>query len=92
MGIETAEARLKRMAMRSWRRGTKEMDLVLGPFADAHLASLTEDDLQIYDTLLQENDQDLMSWIMGQSQPPEPLAPILARITDFAETRLKRKN
>ena len=38
---ETAEARLKRMAMRSWRRGTKEMDLVLGPFADAHLAGLS---------------------------------------------------
>ena len=36
--METAEARLKRMAMRSWRRGTKEMDLVLGPYADASLA------------------------------------------------------
>ena len=43
---ETAEARLKRMAMRSWRRGTKEMDLVLGPFADTHLAGLSEEDKQ----------------------------------------------
>jgi antitoxin CptB len=89
---ETAEARLKRMTMRSWRRGTKEMDLVLGPFADAHLAGLSEADLQSYDALLAENDQDLMAWILGQSAPPEALAPLLARITAFAETRLKAGN
>ncbi len=86
---ETAEARLKRMRMRSWRRGTKEMDLVLGPFADAHLADLSEPDLELYDALLAENDQDLMSWILGQSVPPGALAPLLARIAAFAETRLK---
>ena len=89
---ETADARLKRMAMRSWRRGTKEMDLVLGPFADAHLAGLSEADLLIYDALLAENDQDLMAWILGQSVPPAALAPLLARITAFASARLKREN
>ncbi len=86
---ETAEARLKRMAMRSWRRGTKEMDLVLGPFADAHLAGLSEADLLTYDALLAENDQDLMAWILGQSAPPADLAGMLERITAFAQTRLK---
>ena len=85
---ETAEARLKRMAMRSWRRGTKEMDLVLGPFADAHLAGLSEADLGLYDQLLNENDQDLISWILGQTLSPAPLAPLLARIADFARMRL----
>lgn len=89
---ETAEARLKRMAMRSWRRGTKEMDLVLGPYADAHLAGLSHADLVTYDALLEENDQDLMAWILGQSVPPTALAPLLARITAFAETRLKAQN
>ena len=89
---ETAEARLKRMAMRSWRRGTKEMDLVLGPFADAHLAGLSEADLVTYDALLAENDHDLMAWTPGQSAPPPVLAPLLARITAFAETRLTRGN
>jgi antitoxin CptB len=89
---ETAEARLKRMAMRSWRRGTKEMDLVLGPFADAHLAGLSEADLQTYDVLLEENDQDLMAWILGQSAAPVALQPLLTRITAFAETRLKPRN
>ena len=88
---ETAEARLKRMAMRSWRRGTKEMDLVLGPFADAHLAGLSDEDLDLYDALLEENDQDLMAWILGQSAPPAALAKLLTRITAFAETRKKKK-
>jgi antitoxin CptB len=90
--VETAEARLKRMAMRSWRRGTKEMDLVLGPFADAHLAGLSEADLADYDALLAENDQDLMAWILGQSAPPPRFAGLLSRITAFAETRLKRRD
>ena len=85
---ETAEARLKRMRMRSWRRGTKEMDLVLGPFADARLAGLSEDDLAVYDALLAENDQDLMAWILGQTAPPPALARLLAAITAFAESRI----
>ena len=85
---ETAEARLKRMSMRSWRRGTKEMDLVLGPWSDTHLAALSESDLATYDALLAENDQDLMSWIFEQAVPPPALAPLLARISDFARHRL----
>jgi antitoxin CptB len=84
---ETAEARLKRLAMRSWRRGTKEMDLILGPFSDAHLAGLMAADLALYDRLLLENDQDLMAWILGQSAPPDHLAPLLARIAAFARAR-----
>lgn len=88
---ETAEARLKRMAMRSWRRGTKEMDLVLGPWADAHLAGLSEAELAEYELLLAENDQDLMGWIFGQSSPPKTMARLLDRITVFARQRLVGK-
>ncbi|OYX21350.1 MAG: succinate dehydrogenase assembly factor 2 [Rhodobacterales bacterium 32-66-9] len=89
---ETAEARLKRMAMRSWRRGTKEMDLVLGPFADAHLAGLSPEDLDLYDALLAENDQDLTAWLLGQTAPPDRFRPLLSRLAAFAETRLRREN
>lgn len=85
---ETAEARLKRMRMRSWRRGTKEMDLVLGPWADAHLDGLGEGDLALYDQLLAENDQDLMACIFGTQEPPAHLAGLLSRITAFARARL----
>lgn len=87
---ETAEARLKRMAMRSWRRGTKEMDLVLGPWADAHLAALDAERLEVYELLLAENDQDLMGWILGQADPPAEIAGLLAEIAAFARTRLAK--
>lgn len=88
--METAEARLKRMAMRSWRRGTKEMDLILGPYADARLATMDEATLVTYDRLLQENDQDLLPWILGQSAPPGDLAALIADIAAFARARLGR--
>jgi antitoxin CptB len=84
---ETPEARLKRLAMRSWRRGTKEMDLVLGPWADAHLAAMSAQDLALYDQLLEENDQDLLPWVLGQSPAPAALAPLIARIGRFARSR-----
>jgi antitoxin CptB len=87
---ETAEARLKRMTMRSWRRGTKEMDLVLGPWADAHLAGLDEARLALYDQLLAENDQDLMACILGNQTPPAHLAGLLDEITAFARARLSQ--
>ena len=88
--METAEARLKRMAMRSWRRGTKEMDLILGPYGDANLAGMSEDKLNIYDLLLEENDQDLLPWVLGQFPAPAHLADLIAEIGDFARARLAR--
>lgn len=89
--VETAEARLKRMGMRSWRRGTKEMDLILGPWADAHLAGLSPERLEEYEVLLAENDQDLMAWVFGQAEPPAHVAPLLAEIAAFARARLVPK-
>ncbi len=88
--METNEARLKRMAMRSWRRGTKEMDLVLGPYADAHLAGLSEEKLAVYDVLLEENDQDLLPWVLGQRPSPAAIADLIAEIGVFARNRLAR--
>ena len=84
---ETAEDALKRMRMRSWRRGTKEMDLVLGPFADARLADLSASMLAAYDALLAENDQDLMQWVLGRSAPPDRFAALIARIAAHARER-----
>ena len=63
---ETDTARRKRLSMRSWRRGTKEMDLVLGPYADAHLAAMPPAQLVLYDLLLEENDIDLWAMVLGQ--------------------------
>lgn len=90
LGMETNEARLKRMAMRSWRRGTKEMDLVLGPYADVNLAAMDEPRLALYDRLLDENDQDLLPWVLGQLAAPAEFAGLIAEIGAFARTRLAR--
>lgn len=87
---ENPEARLKRMRMRSWRRGTKEMDLILGPFADAELAGLGPEDLAHYDAVLNESDTDLLPWVLGQRPAPGPLAPMIARIAATARARLDR--
>lgn len=87
---ETDEARLKRMKMRSWRRGTKEMDLILGPFADARLAAMDGAALDAFDALLGENDQDLLPWILGQVAPPAAHAVLVAELGAFARARLAR--
>jgi antitoxin CptB len=86
---EGPEARRKRLAMRSWRRGTKEMDLVLGPYADAHLAAMTEAGLRDYDLLLEESDQELILWVTGQRPAPEKFARLVADVAAFAGSRPK---
>lgn len=81
--IETPENRLKRLKMRSWRRGMKEMDIILGPYADAEIANLSADALELYEALLDENDQDLYIWMSGREAiPPEHLE-IATIIRDF---------
>ena len=88
--METAEAGLKRMAMRSWRRGTKEMDLILGPYADAQLSEMPLEKLALYDLLLNENDQDLLPWVLGQRPAPAEYTALIAEIGVFARNRLAR--
>ena len=81
---ESNEARLKRMKMRSWRRGTKEMDMILGPFGDEALARMTDQELHTYDQLLSENDQDLYQWVTGQGKGPEVFDDLLNTIRRHA--------
>ena len=85
---ETNYARLKRLGMRSWRRGTKEMDLILGPYADAHLTTMGEARLALYDLLLDENDQDLLPMMLGQAAAPAALQGLVDAIAMHAKTRL----
>lgn len=81
---ETPEIRLKRLRLRAWRRGMRELDMLLGPFADARLAGLGPAGLDLFETLLAENDQDLLAWITGRAAPPLPLAPLVADLRTFA--------
>lgn len=80
---ETSDTRIKRLKMRSMRRGIKEMDIILSAYADNSLAQMSESDITLFDTLLNENDQDLYSWVTGQTVPPEKFTDMLA---DIAQT------
>ncbi len=71
----TEDTRIKRLRMRSWRRGTKEMDLILGPFADRRAAGLDAAMLDRYEALLEENDQDLYAWILARINGREAAIP-----------------
>lgn len=77
---EIREHRLKRMKMRSMRRGIKEMDIILSHFADTRLDAMDEVALDHYDALLNENDQDLYQWVSGQVDAPAEFKDLIADI------------
>lgn len=78
---ESHENRLKRLQMRSMRRGIKEMDIILSRYADAHLAGMDAPALDLYEALLNENDQDLYQWVSGQAEAPQELAALISEIS-----------
>lgn len=82
---ETRETMIKRLRMRSMRRGIKEMDLILQAFAEAHLEGFSQEELTLYDQLLSENDHDLYGWIGGQFPTPEAYLDLVTRIAGGAE-------
>lgn len=77
---EPRETKLRRLKLRSMRRGIKEMDLILGGFAERGLDALSDDDLALYDEMLSENDHDMYAWASGQVQAPERFAKLMAHI------------
>tara|TARA_R110002073_G_scaffold15512_2_gene61031 strand:+ start:253 stop:519 length:267 start_codon:yes stop_codon:yes gene_type:complete len=77
---ETAEHRVKRLYMRSIRRGIKEMDLILSAFASDRLNQMDDAALTTYDAMLNENDHDLYHWVTGQVAAPPPFGALVADI------------
>ena len=65
---EGLDSRRRRLLFRSWHRGIREMDLVYGRFADAHIVALSEADLDDLEKLLELRDQQVFDWIFG-AQP-----------------------
>jgi len=64
------DPRRKRLLFRSWHRGTREADLILGLFADQHLADFDEAQLDRYEALLDLPDPDIFDWLTGRAAPP----------------------
>jgi antitoxin CptB len=68
---EDIAMRRKKLRYRAWHRGTKEMDLILGPFADANVDRFDTAQLDRLEALMDEEDPPLLTWVMGQAEPPE---------------------
>ncbi len=82
---ETRETMIKRLRMRSMRRGIKEMDLILQAFADANLAGFSDEALVLYDQLLDENDHDIYGWVGGQFAVPDRYLDLVTQISVGAQ-------
>ena len=77
---ESRDTRIRRLRLRSWRRGIKEMDLILGGFADAELAGLDPAMLDAFEALMEESDWDLYYWVTGARPVPEAHLAIIGRL------------
>jgi antitoxin CptB len=76
--------RRKRLLFRCWHRGTREMDLILGRFADAEIATLSDDDLGTLERLIELPDPDLYAALIGDAPlPPEHVCALFDRIKAF---------
>ena len=81
--MDEFEIKRKRLKMRSMRRGIKEMDLILKNFADLNLNSMSELELEKFENLLLENDQDLYQWSTGQVDPKKEFIDLIQDIKNF---------
>jgi antitoxin CptB len=74
----------KRLAWRASRRGIKEMDIIVGGYADAHLSTMSAKDLITFEALLEIPDQQLLSWVTKQETVPLDMRnPMLMAILAF---------
>ena len=70
---EDLEVKRKRLIYRARHRGTKELDLLIGSFADAHLAEFDAGQLERFEKLLSLPEPQIYSWLVGEESPPEAL-------------------
>ena len=78
------DARRRRLLFRAWHRGTREMDLIMGRFADAHIAGFSDAEVTEFARLIELPDADLLAWVTGQATPPPADdTPMLRRLRTF---------
>ena len=82
---------LKRLAWRAHHRGTREADLLVGGFFDAHHASWTDSECALFEQMLEEQDVDIMAWAHGTADPPERFAgPMIEALRQLDYIRISR--
>ena len=64
------DERRRRLLFRAWHRGMREVDLITGRFADAHIGALTEADVSEFERLMEVPEPDLLNWVMGAAEIP----------------------
>ena len=77
------ETRRKRIKIRAWRRGMRELDILMGGFVDARLAELSAAECAELEDLLDLPDAELLSWLSGATPPAERATPLLQKIIAF---------
>jgi antitoxin CptB len=88
---EDIAMRRRRLRFRAWHRGTKEMDLIFGPFADAHLDGFDTPALDRLEALMDEEDTELLKWVLGQENPPADVdIGLLDELARFNQERLAK--
>lgn len=81
---EGLDIRRRKLLFRSWHRGMRELDLVLGSFADAAVDGLTGAEIDQYERLLNTPDNQLLAWITGEEAiPADQRTPLFDRILAF---------
>ncbi|WP_033924419.1 FAD assembly factor SdhE [Sphingomonas sp. 35-24ZXX] len=68
------ETRLRRLGFRAWHRGTREADFMIGGFFDRYRDSWSDEELTWFETLIEEQDVDIMAWAIGTQETPAQFA------------------
>lgn len=86
MSTQSQETRIKRLLYRSWHRGCKETDLILGHFCEAFVHDMDEQAITTMEALLDEDDVHIWDWMIGKATPTKAeYEPILKKLRDFRE-------
>ena len=72
----------KRLSIRSWRRGTKELDLILGQFSDKNLKELKMSELKLYEKFLSNDDYLIYNWLFSKEDSPKIFKSLIKRIQE----------
>jgi len=67
---EGLDPRRRRVLYRAWRRGTREMDLLLGRFADAVIGDLPDTEIDQFERLIEQIDAEIFDWVIGRVPVP----------------------
>ena len=81
---EGLDVRRRKLLFRAWHRGMREMDLIMGRFADDALAGLTEAELDAFEHLMEVPDRELLAWVTGEAEAPAIYdTALFRRLRDF---------